>query len=252
MRKQVRQYLRRSLCGVLSAAMILTGSAISGMTVYAAQPDVENEGGGLTDPVDDSTDVTPSEGNEDAVQKPDEGSNPATDGENNEGDDDSNQEGSDDQNKPGDDTTTPGDDSSDDSSDGKDTGNEDQEAPDDEEVKDPDLEDKDDEDDSKPVIKKNDKGLMAVKSARADGAKQFYFYCEPSEDETESFELGAELWSNAGDSISTTSTSMTEWNDQYYIMEQVEGFAGWYTIDLTISDEVTESENTVSCGIQYP
>lgn len=47
MRKQVRQYLRRSLCGVLSAAMILTGSAISGMTVYAAQPDVENEGGGV-------------------------------------------------------------------------------------------------------------------------------------------------------------------------------------------------------------
>lgn len=46
MRKQVKQYLRRSLCGVLSAAMILTGSAISGMTVYAAQPDVENEGGG--------------------------------------------------------------------------------------------------------------------------------------------------------------------------------------------------------------
>ncbi len=251
MRKQVRQYLRRSLCGVLSAAMILTGSAISGMTVYAAQPDVENEGGGLTDPVDDSTDVTPSGGNEDAVQKPDEGSNPATDGENNEGDDDSNQEGSDDQNKPGDDTTTPGDDSSDDSSDGKDTGNEDQEAPDDEEVKDPDLEDKDDEDDSKPVIKKNDKGLMAVKSARADGAKQFYFYCEPSEDETESFELGAELWSNAGGSISTTSTSMTEWNDQYYIMEQVEGFAGWYTIDLTISDEVTESENTVSSNAGF-
>lgn len=45
MRKQTRQYLRRILCGVLSAAMILTGSAISGMTVYASQPDVENEGG---------------------------------------------------------------------------------------------------------------------------------------------------------------------------------------------------------------
>lgn len=167
MRKQVRQYLRRSLCGVLSAAMILTGSAISGMTVYAAQPDVENEGGGLTDPVDDSTDVTPSEGNEDAVQKPDEGSNPATDGENNEGDDDSNQEGSDDQNKPDDDTTTPGDDSSDDSSDGKDTGNGDQEAPDDEEVKDPNAKDETEGDDDETTIKKNDKDLMAVKSARA-------------------------------------------------------------------------------------
>lgn len=118
--------------------------------------------------MDDSTDVTPSEGNEDAVQKPDEGSNPATDGENNEGDDDSNQDGSDDQNKPDDDTTTPGDDSSDDSSDGKDTGNEEQEAPDDEQVKDPNAKDETEGDDDETTIKKNDKDLMAVKSARGE------------------------------------------------------------------------------------
>lgn len=118
--------------------------------------------------MDDSTDVTPSEGNEDVVQKPDEGSNPATDGENNEGDDDSNQEGSDDQNKPDDDTTTLGDDSSDDSSDGKDTGNGDQEAPDDEEVKDPNAKDETEGDDDEPVIKKDEKNLMTVKSARAE------------------------------------------------------------------------------------
>ena len=42
MRKQLRQYLRRSLCGVLSAAMILTGSAIPDLAVQAAQTNVED------------------------------------------------------------------------------------------------------------------------------------------------------------------------------------------------------------------
>ncbi|MBD5523951.1 MAG: hypothetical protein HDR04_05960 [Lachnospiraceae bacterium] len=42
MRKQLRQYLRRSLCGVLSAAMILTGSAIPDLAVQAVQANVED------------------------------------------------------------------------------------------------------------------------------------------------------------------------------------------------------------------
>lgn len=42
MRKQLRQYLRRSLCGVLSAAMILAGSTIPDMAVQAAQTNVED------------------------------------------------------------------------------------------------------------------------------------------------------------------------------------------------------------------
>lgn len=73
MRKQMRQYLKRSLCGVLSAAMILTGSSLSAITAYAAPTDVENEGGGLTDPVDNDTDLAAPVENEDAVPEPDAG-----------------------------------------------------------------------------------------------------------------------------------------------------------------------------------
>ncbi|MDE6663790.1 MAG: glycosyl hydrolase 53 family protein [Lachnospiraceae bacterium] len=48
MRKQVKQYLRRSLCGMLSAAMIVASLTVPDMTVYAAPQDeagvtVENE-----------------------------------------------------------------------------------------------------------------------------------------------------------------------------------------------------------------
>ncbi|MDE6603954.1 MAG: glycosyl hydrolase 53 family protein [Lachnospiraceae bacterium] len=156
MRKQVRQYLRRSLCGVLSAAMILTGSAISGMTAYAAQPDVGNEGRGLTDHVDDSTDT---------IQEPDVGDNPVTDVEDSTGSDDAGQKAPDDQKQPEDDTTLPGDGDNDGSSDEEDTGNDDLEDPDagDEDLKDSDAED---EDDGEQVIKKDDGSLMSVQSAR--------------------------------------------------------------------------------------
>lgn len=73
MRKQMKQYLKRSLCGILSAAMILTGSSITAMTAYAAPIDVESEGGGLTDPVDNDTDLPAPVENEDAVQDSDAG-----------------------------------------------------------------------------------------------------------------------------------------------------------------------------------
>ena len=169
MRKQTRQYLRRILCGVLSAAMILTGSAISGMTVYASQPDVENEGGGLTDDVDDSKDTSQNPAG-DAV----------TDDENGTDGDGSNQEGAEDGTQPGDDTSQPGDgegnSGSDENGDLEDPDEEDSENDDledsdaeaeDEDVKDPDAEDGAEEDD-KTVIKKDDEEVSALKSARAE------------------------------------------------------------------------------------
>lgn len=43
MSKQRRLYFRRSLCGILSAAMIMAGLLVPDATAYAAQPDlVEN------------------------------------------------------------------------------------------------------------------------------------------------------------------------------------------------------------------
>ncbi len=38
MRKKVKQCIQRSLCGILSAAMILTSLSVPEMTAYAAQP----------------------------------------------------------------------------------------------------------------------------------------------------------------------------------------------------------------------
>lgn len=43
MRKKAKQYIQKSLCGILSAAMILTSLSIPSMTTYAAQADVEDE-----------------------------------------------------------------------------------------------------------------------------------------------------------------------------------------------------------------
>ena len=40
MRKKAKQYIRKSLCGILSAAMILTSLSVPELTTYAAQPDM--------------------------------------------------------------------------------------------------------------------------------------------------------------------------------------------------------------------
>ena len=95
MRKQVRQYLRRSLCGVLSAAMILTGSSISGMTVYAEEV-------GQTNDADGGTDATPSEENKDVIQNPNAGDGNADGNESDTGDSDTGKEDENTQKQPGD------------------------------------------------------------------------------------------------------------------------------------------------------
>lgn len=41
MRKQKKQLFQKGLCGILSAAMILTSSMIPDWSVSAAQPDME-------------------------------------------------------------------------------------------------------------------------------------------------------------------------------------------------------------------
>ena len=43
MRKKAKQYIQKSLCGILSAAMILTSLSVPSMTAYAAQADVTDE-----------------------------------------------------------------------------------------------------------------------------------------------------------------------------------------------------------------
>lgn len=250
MRKQVRQYLRRSLCGVLSAAMILTGSAISGMTVYAAQPDVENEGGGLNENVDSSTDVTPSEGNEDAVQNPGEGDSTVADGASGTGSDDSSQEGSEDK-KTGDDMTQPGggegssgsDDGGDTQEPGaEDSGNGDLEDPDagDEAVEDPDAVDKEDEDDGRPVIKKDDEDLVAVKSARADYGTLVNGDFEKTTSDTDGKWTGVENWTLDGGLWPTKNSANSNKSTYLYYSYWVEN-ADENTPDCTtsVTQEIT-------------
>lgn len=70
--------------------------------------------------------------------------------------------------------------------------------------------------------------------------KMFYFHCMPDKGETEAFELGVELWNGAnGHSITTSEIEKASWNEQYYKMKTVEGYADWYQIPLTVVDEIS-------------
>lgn len=158
MRKQMRQHLKRSLCGVLSAAMILTGSSMSVITAYAAQTDVENQGEGLTDPVDNDTDLSTPVENKDAISEPDAGEGAASDAENGAGNENAAQPGSD---EPQEDATLPGD-GGDDADDG--------------DLQDPEVVEKDEKAEKKPAIRKGGLSLMSTDTVRAaqaaDGALQ--------------------------------------------------------------------------------
>ncbi len=165
MRKQIRQYLRRSLCGILSAAMILTGSSLSASTVYAAQPEAEEigqekEASGSKDvtPSEEEPEAASSEEGGDAARTPDDGSDGAAGDENGANTDSDGQKDSDKQ-QSGDDATLPDDGENSGSSDGGDTGKEEaeEEAP-----EASDTVEGDQEEDVEPVSKKSSVRVMAV------------------------------------------------------------------------------------------
>ena len=251
MRKQVRQYLRRSLCGILSAAMILTGSSISGMTVYAVEPDVENAE--QTDDVDSSVDTTPSEENQDTVQNPDADSDDAADSGNGTGTDDSadvddnagddaGQENTDGQDQPGTDATLPDhseDGSSAEGGDIADGGREDESDADD--LEDTDAADSDAEDDSKPIPEKNDVNMAAAE----DGASTEYGTLENG-----GFENGTEVngvwtpdawtfnpaFTGNGDGFQTKTIGTGHGDNSLFIWKNNE------TTDITISQVIQNME----------
>lgn len=165
MRKQIRQCLRRSLCGILSAAMILTGSSLSGLTVYAAQPEAEETGqekeaGGSTDvtPSEEEPGAASSEEGGDAARTPDDGSDGAA-GDENGADNGSDGQKDSEKPQPGDDATLPDDDENGGSSDEGDTGKEESEK---EDTEASDAVDVDQEEDVEPVSEKNSIRVMAV------------------------------------------------------------------------------------------
>lgn len=223
--------------------MILTGSSMSVITAYAAQTDVENEGGGLTDLVDNEADLPTPVENEDGVLGPDAGEDAASGAENgagNEdtasgaengtGDEDAAQPGSDEQQE--DDETLP-DDDGEDADDGDSLESE--------------VEGKDEKVESKPAIRKDSISLMATNAARTETEKMFYFHCASNEDETDSFELGVELWGD--EKISTSATEKVSWNEQYYKMQPVEGYADWYQIPLAITDVIADNASGAGFNI---
>ncbi|MBD5504830.1 MAG: hypothetical protein HDR09_14125 [Lachnospiraceae bacterium] len=247
MRKQLRQYLRRSLCGVLSAAMILTGSAIPDLAVQAAQTNVEDSA-----EADEQINETPSTGTDenDEIGNPN-ADNDAADGAENTDQDDSGQK----------DEEALADDANSDDQSGESEGSTD----DDTDLADDDYTDDDKGDgatnEAMPVSKENIKNVMELEDDGSGNAKQFYFYYEPEADEVDKFELGVQLWGpdDGSASISTTQTEMTEWKyigddgneaAECYVMKPVEGYSNWYMIDLTFSnEEVTTSGSKAGINI---
>lgn len=245
MRKQIRQYLRRSLCGILSAAMILTGSSLSGMTAYAAPADAEVSG--QTNDADDNTDVMPSEENGDVVQNPDAGGNAGDGNENGAGDIESGKEDGDTQKQPGessegddvtspDENTNPDGDSEDDNT--EDSNKKDDDSADDGTVDDGAADD-DSADDAAGDVDSEDASDEKVVLGAEDGVYEnatveFNFYIEDLNGD----EIGFCPWGTiATDNL--TALSWKSWNDAVYEMAPVEGHDNWYGITFNVTDTVT-------------
>lgn len=230
MRKQMRQYLKRSLCGVLSAAMILTGSSMSVITAYAAQTDVENEGGGLTDPVDNDADLSTSVENEDAVSESGAGEDAASGAENSTGNEEAAQPGADEPQE--DDETLPGD-GGDDADDG--------------ESQDPEVVDKDEKVERKPAIPKGGLSLMATNTARAVQAANGVLENGDFETHNEEGTWLPTAWSLTGCEYKETTVDKdkhgyivsTPWNEggtsEFDLSQIIENFQpGKYTLSLDV------------------
>ncbi len=251
MRKQIRQYLRRSLCGILSAAMILTGSSISGMTAYAAQPDVEDAG--QTNDVDDSMDVTPSEENGDVVQNPDAGGDTGDGNENGAGDIDSGNEDGDTQKQPddsseGDDAMLPDEntnpDGEENDGDCADDVTEDDGITDDDSADDDSVDDAAGEED--PEDASDEKGVLGAEDGAYESVPvELNFYVgELNADET----VGFYYWTSTGGEvvIDTETNPLLPWGgwskpdkNPVYEMLPVDGHTGWYHITPTVTDKLT-------------
>lgn len=216
MRKQVRRYFRKSLCGMLSAAMIATSLIVPNMTVYAAPQD---EAGMITENEEDKLVEETTGENETG----DENQGSGLEGDNGNVDEGDDHDGS---SETGD---IADEDDKENFEDGDDMKNDEEAAEDEAELE------------EVPEAK-----AVMTTAATGDDAKQFYFYYELNENEEK--ELGIELWGGEG-KIATSQTKHPNWNSDYYLMESVEGYSNWYTIDLTISDEVTESGSSAGFNI---
>lgn len=226
MRKQTKQFLQRSLCGILSAAMILTGSIIPDLSVLAAQPIVEateeNAGGDM------QANEALSEGNDETVQDPE------TDGSSTDGND------SDVKNSDSDKETTvasPDENANPDEQENNDIKDDAKEN----DVKNNETEDDDAQTTLDEGVKVN---AESDKSYTNQSVTLNYFIGDLADDET----VGFYKWGTAI-TVNTETNPLLSWkafndNQDVYEMKTVDGQAGWYNITFTVTETITTDPET--------
>lgn len=226
MKKAMKQLFQKGISGILCAAMILTSLSMPEMTAYAAETGITEE--------TENADLTNEEGTE--AEVPDEGSD-KEDANFEAGGGDSADETVD----------APGKDASGDSTDENDAPDEDASEGSTDEIP------NDDSNENEEVIAEPsaDKSEVETYSTRSAGKDFYYYYV--GEDKDAEYQLGVTLWKPASDDSVDISASGTAqnwnmgWTDgepDVYPMESVTGYAGWYKINLTITDENNGSESS--------
>ena len=248
MRKQTKQFFQRGLCGILSAAMILTGSIIPDLSVLAAQPDVED-----TADANGQVNETPSVEDSGAVQ------NPEADDSNADGNIDSGEGDENAPEQPGEDVSEGDDETSPDAN----------TVPGDEE-NDGDLEDDDtvdgnikddgatggvaDDDDVKEAPDEEAEVTAALGSYTNQSVTLNYYIDDLGTDET----LGFYKWNDEGGdlTVNTTANPLLSWGgwgnaskNPVYQMQPVAGHTGWYNITFTVTDTLTDASSLTGFSI---
>lgn len=223
MRKQTKQFLQRSLCGILSAAMILTGSIIPDLSVFAAPSLVEDTEENAD--VDMQVNETPSEENKDAIQNPDAEGNTSDGNESSADGSDSSKE------------STEADSSSAENEENRDAGNGAEENG----AKDDEIED----DDMKDISDGNVRVAETSDVSYADQPVTLNYYVgDVAEGET----VGFYIWGSTI-TVDTETNPLLSWkvykdNEDVYEMKAVDGQAGWYNISFKVTDTLTKDSDT--------
>ncbi|MDE6738519.1 MAG: FIVAR domain-containing protein, partial [Lachnospiraceae bacterium] len=232
MRKQTKQFFQKGLCGILSAAMILTGSIIPDLSVLAAQPDVED-----TADANGQVNETPSGGDSGAIQNPEaDGSNADGNIDSGEGDEDATEQPGEDVSE-GDDLTSPdantvpGDEENDGDPEGDDTvdGN----------IKDDGATGGvADDDDVKEAPDEEAEVTAATDGVYDNVTVELNLYVSDLGDD----ELGFCPWGTIT-TDNLAALGWKSWNDAVYEMKSVEGHENWYKITFNVTDTVAGGES---------
>ena len=224
MRKKVKQYIKKGLCGILSAAMILTSLSIPELTAYAAQEDVaetevfEEESGNAEETKKDS-----SKEEDTAPAKEEQVSN--------------------------DETKDAGEDSA------KTDSDEQKEHGESEALETEENSDKD-EKTAEDKTTRDEKNEKEIDNHIGESITLYYHFTGEKDDA--SYELGVYLYKEGNASINTDTEANTwsisenggnAWDAQIYPMDAVEHYDGWYKINLTISDPDKSTDSYASFTI---